>query len=69
MNQNKLEEIYCENFQDFVKEFKSIFQLKGQQIILAPVRSGKTFQSENFIFQTLSNEKKKLLSSLLKKTC
>lgn len=67
IDQNKIQEIHCETFQDFVTEFKSIFQLKGSEIILAPVRSGKTFQSENFIFETVSKEKKKIVIFLTEK--
>ncbi len=66
-NINKDKLIHCETFEDFITKFKSIFELKRKQIILAPVRLSKNFQFDHFMFQTLLQEKKKIVIFLSEK--
>ena len=51
--------ILCKSFESFVQDFKLIFEKAGSQIILTPVRSGKTYACENFIVEELQRERKK----------
>jgi hypothetical protein len=51
--------IKCDSFLDFVEKFQLIFKETGCQIVLAPVRTGKTYQCEKYISDVILHEKKK----------
>lgn len=63
-NQDK---IVCESFESFVENFKLIFDRPGRQIILAPVRCGKTYACEKYIVEELQKEGKKILVFITEK--
>jgi hypothetical protein len=45
----------CRTFDEFVRLFSSRLEEDGEQVILAPVRSGKTYQCEQFIRRAILN--------------
>jgi hypothetical protein len=49
--------IICDSFDDFVQKFRLLFDGTGSDIVLAPVRTGKSYQCEKFIFDTILNKK------------
>lgn len=69
MTENKLKKtkVVCKSFESFVQSFKLIFEKPGIQIILAPVRSGKTYACENFIVEELQKERKKIVVFITEK--
>jgi hypothetical protein len=62
-----MKQIICESFEDFVQKFSSIFENLGNQIVLAPVRSGKSYHSEKFIIETLQKNEKKIVVFITEK--
>ncbi len=56
-----IKKVNCDSFEGFVQEFRKKFEEDGNSIILAPVRSGKTYQCEEFIRRTVLEQKKVII--------
>jgi hypothetical protein len=60
-------QIKCESFEEFVKSFDKVFHKKGKQIVLAPVRAGKTYAAEKYISELLRTKKKNIVIFITEK--